>query len=306
MHFSVKIRRQDGSLETRTMEAASRARLLADLKRDGVVPVSVSEAKGGAPKAPSSIDFTRIAIAVLALSAIGVAAWIYFQPKKSAPAKEERVEKKRSKGLVAEVKPAEAEKPVAEPEEKPEPKKKEPRLAYLKNLTPEERRAEIKRLQAERPINLQAPTNRLFATGTEQVISWIFTTTPGDMPPILPNLPAFELAHLQEILDHTNTVTEADSERSEEAKLTVDLVKQHLKDYVAKGGDPQGFLQYYRDELQQAFETRREAQRSLMQAVREEPEIAGELMSELNAELDAKGIKRLALPRKLRERLGIE
>jgi len=306
MYFSVKIRKPDGGLEARMMESSSRAQLISILKKEGVSPISVTsiskkEAGNISSKAPSLLK--GIATCVCVVFTV-LAACLFLMQDKPEIENDAPIQIKKRGGLAKEVKPAAAPVPIKETIEKVI--ETNAPFAYLKDLTPEERRAEIRRLNEEKPIDLTQPTNRTFATGTEQVISWIFTTSPGDMPPLLPNLPDFELAHLQEILEHRNVVFEGDDEKTEDAKRTVDMVKEYLKEYVDKGGDPQKFLQFYRDELQQAFETRLAAQKQVMQVIREEPEIAAEFINEVNAELDKKNIKHVRIPPPLRKRLGLE
>ena len=332
MTFTVTYRGADGAPVTEAVEAAGRAECLARMKARGIAVLSVKEGgrksdggrrmsggKGdnrhsatgsratGDKRQPSKRNRRSgiiLLVAFIALAAGGV--WWYFGGRGATALPEPEAPKKPS-ALAKEVKPAAAPKPLPAPvaETNAPPRPKAP-LAYLKDLSPEERRAEIRRLNEEKPIDLTQPTNRIFATGTEQVMAWIFTTNLGEMPPLLPKLPDFELAHLQEILEHQNVVFEGDDEKTEDAKRTVDAAKEYLKKYIEKGGDPQSFLQFYRDELQQAFETRIKMQKQVMQVIREEPEIAAAFIDEVNAELDKKNIKHVRVPPHFKERLGLK
>jgi hypothetical protein len=290
------------------MEAPSREHVLAILKSEGIRPIRIKAVSGkkisSNPRRRNLSTGKCVAAFGLVITAT-VAVTLFLSDEATSPNLTTTDVPRKRTGLAAEVKPSAAPAPVQDPIKEVAVKTNAP-LAYLKDLSPEERRAEIQRLNEEKPIDLTQPTNRIFATGTEQVMAWIFTTNLGDMPPLLPNLPNFELAHLQEILEHRNIVFESDDEKTEDAKRTVDAAKEYLKEYIDKGGDPQKFLQFYRDELQQAFETRLAAQKQVMQVIREEPEIAAEFINEVNAELDKKNIKHVRIPPPLRKRLGLE
>lgn len=191
--------------------------------------------------------------------------------------------------------------------ETPEEIAKRERREKLKKMTPEERLDFLFEEAKNKPIDFNnVSTNRPFATGTEQVMSWIFTTTLGNMPPPLPRISIRDEAHLAEILMADNPALEGDSEKVKNAKEMVELAKKEAIEFVKQGGDVTEFLEYYRGELVQAHNEWQESQKSVMQVIREEPDIAAEYIEEVNAKLAEKGIKPVNVPPKFREQLGLE
>jgi hypothetical protein len=172
-------------------------------------------------------------------------------------------------------------------------------------MTPEERMRYLFEEAAKKPIDLTPSTNRLFKTGTEQVMSWIFTTELGAMPPPLPRIPIRDEAHMAEILMAKNPVFEGDSEKAKEAKQMVEMAKKELIKFLKEGGSVDEFFEYYRGELVQAHNEWKECQKSVLQVVREEPDLAAEYITEINNRLSQKGIRPVKLPPKLKEQLGI-
>jgi len=193
-----------------------------------------------------------------------------------------------------------AETPTPKPKAKSAPKRNGPNLRDPK-LSDAKRDALYEKQLADMPIAPES-TNRVFRTGTEQVMGWIFTAEVGDMPPPLPQISDFDLVHMQEILNMENPVRDTDSERAADAKETVDFAKKELKAYIEKGGDPQDFLQYYHDELKQAFRKRQEAQNQVLLVMKEDPDSALEYMEIVNKSLKEQGIKEVSVaPRTLKQ-----
>ena len=185
-------------------------------------------------------------------------------------------------------------------------KEKAERIAKLRAMTPEERMQYLFEEAAKKPIDLTPSTNRLFKTGTEQVMRWIFTTELGAMPPPLPRIPIRDEAHMAEILMAKNPIFEGDSEKAKEAKQMVELAKKELIKYIKEGGTVYSFLEYYRGELMQAHNEWKERKKSVLQVVRDEPDLAADYIAEINNRLSQKGIRPVKLPPKLKEQLGIE
>lgn len=205
--------------------------------------------------------------------AVAVVAALVFVVARSRDTAEEKFgdEGKSRRISVAKVKPSGGphERKDAAPEEPAEDSAVVARREKLKAMTPAERIEFLFKEAEARPINLQPASNRVYATGTEQVLDWVFTTELGDLPPILPSIPMYEEAHLVEILVNKNKTLETDDERTANGKQMVDLAKKELIKYISAGGDVHGFLQYYHDQLRQAHMQRQEAQQSLFRLVRE-------------------------------------
>lgn len=213
--------------------------------------------------------------------------------------------KHQASRTIKEATPAPAPKPVPEEEPAAKPKPEKPKPKSYRNLSPEEREKQYEKDLAETPI--PANTNRTFRTGLEQLISWVFTVEPGDPPPPpLPMVSDFDLVHFEEILNLKNEAKKDDDEATVATKETVDYVKGELKKYVEKGGDPQEFLQYYRDQLDNAYQKRKMMQDQVVEIIKGDPSLAADYLKEVNARLAEEGIKPVVIPDRLLKRLGVK
>ena len=175
------------------------------------------------------------------------------------------------------------------------------KVAKIKAMTPEQRLDFLYEEAKKKPLDLTPSTNKVFKTGVEQVMSWIFTTRLGDPPPPLPQLTIFDEVHLAEIIIADNPILETDSERVKDAKETVALAKKELVNFIKEGGDVEEFLTYYRDQLREAHNEYVKAQRKIINAYRdgEDPEVCRVYAEQINAELEEKGIKKFEVPQAL-------
>ena len=306
MVFSVKYRDSSGAVCEKAVEAANRADCFAKCKEQGIVPMAVEAGAAAKKPAPASGSAAsgkcRLVLLAAALAAIGAAVWMMLPNE--APTETAKPEKAKSAGLAAEVTPAKAPEPVAEPvkdETPPSPKRESLRDPGLSD----ERRQEMyEKKLAEAPLPEES-TNRLFRTALEQVMGWVFTTQLGDMPPPLPPIPDYDLVHLEEILNQKTTIRDTDTDRQAHEKDIVDYVKKELKAFIDKGGDPEDFLKFYHDELKSAYQERSMAQQQVMKIIQEDPAVAVEYLKEVNESLAGKGIKGVVLPERTLKRMGI-
>lgn len=155
----------------------------------------------------------------------------------------------------------------------------------------------VKSIYELRPdIDWDAMTNRTFSTGTEQLLSWICHTTPGDFAMPLPPLPEEEKKNMAAILISKNEIKDTDDDKTVEAKETVDFAKKELTQFIKEGGDPDDFFEYYDKAIKDAF-ARRNAIIEELQAMQsdeegsEDPEVMRELVKKVNDALDQEGIK---------------
>lgn len=310
MLFDISYRNaKTGGKEVLQIEAPSKDGVWAELRARGITPVSITEAKRKATRPEStkgaSSKNAKVALSAVVAIAVIVAAILILRQKPET--EKPLVKEKRQPKVVREVKPSipkeEKAAPVAESVE--EDQEKAARVAMLKAMTPAERMQYLFEEAAKKPIDLTPSTNRLFKTGTEQVMSWIFTTELGAMPPPLPKIPIRDEAHMAEILMAKNPVLEGDSEKAKEAKQMVELAKKELVKFIKEGGSVNEFLEYYRGELVQAHNEWKECQKSVLQVVREDPDLAADYIAEVNNRLSQKGIRPVKLPPKLKEQLGI-
>ena len=310
MLFDISYRNaKTGGREVLQIEAPSKNGVWAELRARGITPISITEAKKRSSKTvkPKGASSNKAKIVMLAgVALIGIVS-VFFLMKQRPVVEQPLVKEKKQSGVVKEVKPSipKVEK-VAPVEEAPKvDQEKAARIAKLKAMTPEERMQYLFEEAAKKPIDLTPSTNRIFKTGTEQVMSWIFTTELGAMPPPLPRIPIRDEAHMAEILMAKNPILEGDSEKAKEAKQMVELAKKELIKFIKEGGSVDEFFEYYRGELVQAHNEWKESQKSVLQVVREEPDLAADYIREVNDRLSAKGIRPVKLPPKLKEQLGI-
>ena len=136
-------------------------------------------------------------------------------------------------------------------------------------------------------------------------MGWIFNTVPGDMPPILPQIPIFEEAHLTEILFNKNEIKDDDDERIVELKENVALAKKEMIKFIKEGGMPDEFLEYYRNILVDAHREFQSSQQEVFKMVKEDPEGAAAYLEMVNERLSQKGIKHVKIPPKMAEKFGV-
>lgn len=255
-------------------------------------------------KAPPS-KWRGLAALALVVVAGGFAAWLVMRPAANDDSSDEAARPSR----IAEVMPQVVTNVVAEvvpQEEDVGAKAVRERVEKLKRMTPEERMEFLFEEAKNTPINFNVSSNRTFATGTEQIMSWIFTKQLGDPPPPLPRISIRDEAHLAEILMAKNPVLDTDTERQKDAKQTVELAKKAAIEFIKEGGDIREFFTYYRDQLDQAHREYSEAQKSVIEMYRTEggdEELCRAYLDKVNEALEAKGIKKIALPEQVLERL---
>ena len=191
---------------------------------------------------------------------------------------------------IREVKPARKETP------KVKPKTVDDAMANLGEYTrPEIKPATnaVRKLDNFSPEEWNRLTNCTFKTGVEQLMSWVFTATPGFPPMPIPNLTQEERDTLVAVLISKNTINENDSDDVKAAKEIVDQAKKEMAKFIREGGDPDEFLQYYYEELETAYRYRNEAIDQLEQLAEEDPDLAKEFGKKVNEKLAADGIAKI-------------
>ena len=263
--------------------------------RDGARAPQTGGAKGGRPCAKGLLAGLLVVIA-------GAVAWYCVTCRSEKPHVAATPERKG--GKIAEAKPASTPKAAEKKAEEPDPKAE--RRAKLAKMTKAERLEYFLEEAKKRPLDLTPSTNRVFRTGTEQVLGWIFTLKVGSVPPPLPPIPIRDEAHMAEILVSDNPALEGDSESARHAKEMVELAKKELRQFVKQGGEVSEFMKYYHGQLVQAHQEWQDCQRSVMQMIRDDPDLAPDYIREVNKRLSDKGIKPVNVPKKLQEKLGLE
>ena len=312
--YRVTTRGKDGRLEEIFLDAGDRAAFFAELNKRGISTIKVEEMSGKVkrPKASrgnASSGMIKGIVAAVIVMGGAFATWIMLA-KNADHGEASAQEGKRSKSkAITEVSPSlsvdaqdEAQEPVSDPQAEERARLK----AAYKAMTPEERWEYICEKARTSPLRTEPGTNRIFRTSTEQVMDWIFRCEVGDPPPLLPEIPLKELFHLTEILISDNPISEDDSETVKDAKETVDFAKKEFRAFIMEGGDPEDFLPYYHGQLVQAHNEWVSARKMVIEAVKQEPEIAADFISKVNERLMEKGIKKVTLPQKMLDHYGIE
>ena len=264
-------------------------------------PSSVSQPP---PKKSTPPSLKRGLLAGLLVVALGALCYFMFRPSAATPKRDSM----KDRGLIKEVTPAAAPKSKAE---KPAPKPAAPEKfvppKFPADMDPEERDVKLRRAKWEWKLThdmrlrnfleKHKPPEATFKTGEEQVIDWIFTCKVGDdVPPPLPQMQEFEKNHLLEILETACEVKEDDDAETVERKKIVDDVKKELAEYVKQGGRVQNFLEYYRNELVKARETKALVASEVRKAIDSgDPDVGVQTLDKGNKILRDKGISEVEL-----------
>lgn len=309
MTFTITYRSQSGALQKEVVEAANRAEALEQAKARGIKPVSVKE--GGAlnaVKKAAKPAWIKGAVAGLVVVVVTIVALVCLMPaEKPAAPKAEKPKK------------AKVEKPVPKPRTAVKPLETNVSAKVSTGTKPKKYEGRLEPGDPgwdprEHPFVLvytnKPPENPeggiAHRNATEQVLDWIFSCKIGDPPGLCPALPGNELANIAQILEQGAVYEEGDSEDTLEHKAIIAAAKRELQDYITKGGTPQRFIEYYHGQLMSYHQQYQDAQKMVLQAARETPELAAELVKKVNANLAEKGIKPVVLSKKMRERFGIE
>lgn len=179
------------------------------------------------------------------------------------------------------------------------------RREMFSKMTADEKIEYLRKQIKNAPIP-ETPTNRLYATSLEQVMDWIFTCEVGNPPPLLPTMSLFDQMHLAEILIRDNPILDSDSEKAAESKEMMKIAKKEFMDFLKKGGNPDDFLPYYHGQLVAAHEEYKMARQSIVEIIRNDPDIAVDYIKKVNERLSEKGIKNVKIPKKMLDAFGIE
>lgn len=259
--FTIKYRRKDGGMAEKVVDAKDRADVFAQMKAEGITPVSVSKggsaAKRGASVSSSgnSAVLRRVALAVVVVVGCGVAWWLsQGGDKPSAPA--EKVKTKKT-ALAEEVKPAKAPAPA----EKIEPIKP-PRIPFKDRPTNGMNAAELRKWRAlNRPppgytndtSRTEAPPKyAIFRHRSENEIAAYLTMKPGEG---MVGTPVYGKRFREDFLKSLETPIlidkEKDSLEDQELKKAMIETKADLKARMDAGEDIGEILLQTRKEYQE-------------------------------------------------------
>lgn len=138
---------------------------------------------------------------------------------------------------------------------------------------------------------------RRFDTGTEYILAMLFSTTPGQPPPHLPQIPLHELDRIGEILSRPTEILPDDGKSLREMKAKCDLAKAEFKKFIEEGGDDSEFLDYYRKKFNDYYRQWRDGQDMVDKAYEEgNKEDARALTDRINKLFDIQGIRHVSYP----------
>ena len=304
--YSYTVRDATGVLKRGCVEAPDRSAALTMLKAQKLQPVSLTE--GGA--SPVSEGWRRRGIYIAALM-IGLAAIMYIsltlKPTTGQAPEKTKIGKTVIPKVIQKPQPAADKEEIAAPSEtvpEGQPVQSTPleHVAAKDGLGGKSSARDMHSGQVtQSDETMTNKSQRIFTTGTEQVIGWIANARMGDPPPILPMLPAGE--DIVKILDTDIVLYDEDDEKTELIKTRVAEMKQQLKSYLGAGGSPQEFLQVYQKQLRDAHDEWRMSQSELVKRLRENDRAdVAVFLDERNKELMARGIKPLIIPPAFREK----
>ena len=311
MEFLYTKRNTDGKIEAVRLSASSRAEVFSVLKDKGVVPISVKQVESPTPNLLHSQTLKKSVtglFAICILAGVGIGVWYLISrtdmPSTSQDPVRTQIEKPKHQSDRAEAKVSPYTAPVAtQAVEKvhTKPKTAKEVLAdYLANPPS----------VTNYMVGITVTTNRpkaLFRNATEQMLSSLFRTELGSVPPPMPKVPMRDKVNIQDILSTQFSLSPETPEKEAAIKDIVCQAKRAMKEYLDQGGTPESFIDHYRNELQTCHETWKMCQQTAIKSCREEdPEVAREMVERINESLAAKGIKPVNLPPKFREKLGIK
>ena len=301
-HFVYTAKDASGVLKRGDLEAPDRTTALESLKTKGWMPVSLTEGHAPLEKKRWLMPLAVAAFFVGVGCVVFWMTWSKILPEEKPTMTANVIQRTPEEKETQKAKEAQVEPELANAEQETLP---EPIEVLLPPVQPKPQARPL--AQTERPVRVLTPaesTNppprRAFSTGTEQLISWVANTRLGDPVPPLPMLPFGE--DIEKILDTDIAVYDDDDEKNIQAKVNVAKMKQAMKVFIKEGGDPHDFLASYREELDVVYKERVTEQKELMRLYREEgAEQAQTFANTRNKELEARGIRPLALPPFLRK-----
>ena len=283
--WDVTVRGVDGKTEVITISAETRNDVFAELKKLGKNAIRIEESLGKKPrKAKKSVASVKgrglVVAAIIVLGAALVMWWIMQGEENKAEKKAGKQERVVNRNKV------EKRVPIVVKKDEGVKSKIDVALANIGNL--EKPKIKVRELSPEEWLRI---TNRVFKTGTEQLMSIVFSTEPGDMPMPIPPISDEDKQNIVSILISKNPINESDSEKIKFCKENVALAKKEMIEYLKEGGDPDDFLRYYFQELKSAFELRNAAVDQIRETWEGEPELGRQFLEKVNEKFANEGIK---------------
>lgn len=309
MKFTVTYRGADGSLREECVDAANRAGCLAVLKSRGITAVGIREGgaphkerAAAAPKASHGGFPLKTAILVVAVLAVGVAAWWYVNSSKVNPPRQTKPSAK-PKPIVVQRQPANTA-VVSEPAK--------PQRTTFKAKTQPEKTAEVeppeithaKILEFYHSIN---PTlvrdHELFKHDSDIMIADVITARPGERLIDLELDRNFD-RNFAESLAEPIAPHEKDTEDDKLVKESVMKTREMLAESMAAGESPAKIIKEARDDLNKIADYRDLLESELHKlAEKEDEQYLDDFVAEANKLLDEYGAFHIKLGKRTRAKV---
>ena len=302
MVFTYAYRDAHGAMCTDSCEAVSRADVFAQLKEQGIHPISVKEGgslrSGVEAKVPGGRASRARRVAAIAACIVVTAsltAWLLSDRKEKAPAATP------GRAAAAPSRPASAAN-ANKPKTRPALKvpvittqriEKRAEIPMPKKL--EEVVVETEKAVAPEEMPKKEKPRRIFRRGVEQLLALATPATPGAPVPPLPQITDESVAEdLKAAMQEAIRPTTNDTERTLEMKLTVSEQKEEFRDLRKDGMTFTEYLNALRDKFNQEHEFLAAAHR-MNDALYHDATITDEEYKAYRAELNEK-LKERGLP----------
>lgn len=257
MVFSVKYRKEDGTLDTLEVEAESRAAVFPLLEKRGIKAIRVDDGpvkqsgwnrpKSGAASGSRSTksggkpSVLRGAVAGLFVVALAIVGYYYFTSAKPVPQPEEPKPTKPKSESIETVKPSVPKKPTAQPS-KPqvtnEVAKKpaaDERLDLTSTTNSQGEVMERWRTADGKTHARLIPPPPVFDNPIDQALSIVLSVPPGQTLPPMPSLGPKAGDQFADALKKPIEIKDTDSEAVKRAKLIVQAGREQLLDAISRG-----------------------------------------------------------------------
>lgn len=299
--FAYVVRDKNGALRRGVLQSADRVAAFERLRKDGGVPVSVTEGmtSGGRGLAWRTVNAT-ISFATVCVIAVGVCVWLFARHKSNT------VGIRKPSPEYAEIEPKPLGKtPAREPaatvgnvvaEENHEPESTLPIVPSSNSGHPV-----LPGHIPEHPVDdvrhIPPPPRTPFKSATEQVLSMVYNATPGVRLPPLPVLSGLDKDFVRASAN-TLEIHDSDDERLQKAVETVAWAKVDLADAVKQGWKPDEFIQElarrHNEEADLKADTARVLKKMLDDGTLARNALENELQM-INEELAARGLPVITL-----------
>ncbi len=268
-NFNYTARDKSGSTKRGSLKAADRNAAMQELSAQGMVPLSITEGQASKTTTRQQVPlrYVILSITILVLGA-AIFTWSQLKSRNSSQVANTRTKKVFKTPLGESSKIPEKTNSVDktlltnDPRQKgiPETLRKVERTDIPKSEHTQYQQHTNRVVKFAGARTNQPPTG--FSSRLDNAINLLVTTPMGMPPPPLLVIPPGE--DVKAALERSILVYDTDNPEKIEKKGAVAYAKQMIKDYIAQGGKPNDFIQYYHTQLLNAYEERKASQKIAM------------------------------------------